>query len=344
ILIFVETNISLLTTGVLGRPIFDKLKVSRERLAYIIDSTCSPVSILVLFNGWGAYLLVQLNTAGAEDPVSVLMQTIALNFYPILTLALVFVTIALNRTYGPMHAIENGAREPVKAAGGAFNEAPAPATNWLYMAIPLIIMIGGTIGFMIWTGEGDIRAGSGSQAILWSVVLATAAAFGFLVLSGREKGEAVNLGFKGMGDLLPAVTVIFLALVLGDSLKALGTGPFIAKLAGQVPAPWAIPAILFVVAGFTSFTSGTSWGTYAILIPVAVPLAVGAGIPVPLAIAAVMGGGVFGDHCSPISDTTIIASLAAGCDHMEHVRTQLPYALVAGTGATLMYLAAGVLA
>ncbi|MEM1086239.1 MAG: Na+/H+ antiporter NhaC family protein [Pseudomonadota bacterium] len=344
ILIFVETNISLLTSGVLGRPIFGKLKISRERLAYIIDSTCSPVSILVLFNGWGAYLLVQLNTAGAENPVSILMQTITLNFYPILTLALVFLTIGLNRTFGPLRAIESGDQDRVSAASdSAFNDEPEPPSRAIYMALPLLIMIGGTIGFMIWTGDGDIRKGSGSQAILWSVVLATAAAFVFLVLSGRAKGEAVNLGFKGMGDLLPAVTVIFLALVLGDSLKTLGTGPFIAELAGQVPAPFAIPAILFVVAGFTSFTSGTSWGTYAILIPVAVPLAVGAGIPVPLAIAAVMGGGVFGDHCSPISDTTIIASLAAGCDHMEHVRTQLPYALVAGGAATLMYLVAGAL-
>lgn len=343
VLIFVETNISLLTTGVLGRPLFDKLKLSRERLAYIIDSTCSPVSILILFNGWGAYLLLQLNAAGAKEPVSILMQTIALNFYPLLTLAFVFLTVAMNRTYGPMHAIETGERASVKAVGVAFNEEPAPASNWLYMAIPLFIMIGGSIGFMLWTGDGDIRAGSGSQAILWSVILATAAAFIFLVVSGRAKGEAVNLGFKGMGDLLPAVAVIFLALVLGDSLKALGTGPFIAGLAAQVPAPWAIAAILFIVAGFTSFTSGTSWGTYAILIPVAVPLAVGSGVPVPLVVAAVMGGGVFGDHCSPISDTTIIASLAAGCDHMEHVRTQLPYALVAGVGATGLYLLAGLL-
>ncbi|MEM1391093.1 MAG: Na+/H+ antiporter NhaC family protein [Pseudomonadota bacterium] len=344
VLIFVETNISLLTSGVLARPIFDKLKLSRERLAYIIDSTCSPVSILVLFNAWGAYILGLLIEAGTEEPVTVLMQTITLNFYPLLTLALVFVTIGLNRTFGPMHLIETGAKTSVQATGGAFNEAPAPPSNWAYMAVPLLIMIGGTIGFMIWTGNGDIREGSGSQAILWSVILATAVAFVFLVLSGREKGQAVNLGFKGMGDLLPAVTVIFLALVLGDSLSALGTGPYIAELASQVPAPFAIPALLFVVAGFTSFTSGTSWGTYAILIPVAVPLAIGAGIPLPLAVAAVTGGGVFGDHCSPISDTTIIASLAAGCDHMEHVRTQLPYALIAGAGATVMYLIAGILA
>lgn len=344
VLIFVETNISLLTTGVLGRPLFDKLNVSRERLAYIIDSTCSPISILILFNGWGAFLLVQLNKAGAAQPVSVLMQTIALNFYPLLTLLLVFLTIALNRTFGPMGAIERGEVESISvSSGGAFNEVPDTPSRAIYMAVPLLIMIGGTIGFMLWTGGGDIRKGSGSQAILWSVLLATAAGFIFLVISGRAKGKAIDLGFEGMGKLLPAVTVIFLALVLGNSLDALETGPFIAKMAAAFPAPFAIPAILFIAAGFTSFTSGTSWGTYGILIPVAVPLAVGAGVPVPLAVAAVMGGGVFGDHCSPISDTTIIASLAAGCDHIEHVRTQMPYALLAGGAATIMYLAAGAL-
>ncbi|MEM9180727.1 MAG: Na+/H+ antiporter NhaC family protein, partial [Pseudomonadota bacterium] len=210
-----------------------------------------------------------------------------------------------------------------------------------YMAIPLVIMIGGTIGFMIWTGNGDIRQGSGSQAILWSVILATAAAFLCLAHSRRAKGELVEIGFKGMGDLLPAVTMIFLALVLGASLNAVGMREFIASIASSFPAPGVIPAILFLAAAITSFTAGTSWGTYGIIIPVAVPLALGAGVPLPLAVAAVMGGGVFGDHCSPISDTTIIASLASGCDHMEHVRTQLPYALVGGVAATGLYLMAG---
>ncbi|MEL6723638.1 MAG: Na+/H+ antiporter NhaC family protein [Pseudomonadota bacterium] len=342
VLIFVETNISLLTTGILGRPLFDKLNVSRERLAYIIDSTCAPVSVLILFNGWGAYLLGLMNENGVEGATSVLMATIALNFYAWITLALVFVTVVSNKTFGPLATVERtGSSVAAGASGSVFNEAPAPASKALYMAIPLVIMIGGTIGFMLWTGNGDIRKGSGSQAILWSVILATAAAFLCLAHSKRAKGELVELGFKGMGDLLPAVTMIYLALVLGASLNAVGMREFIAGIASSFPAPWVIPAILFLASGITSFTAGTSWGTYGIIVPVAVPLAVGAGIPLPLAIAAVMGGGVFGDHCSPISDTTIIASLASGCDHMEHVRTQLPYALVGGVLATGLYLAAG---
>ena len=126
VLIFVETNISLLTTGILGLPLFDKLSLSRERLAYIIDSTCAPVSVLILFNGWGAYLLGLLNESGVEGATGVLMGTIALNFYALITLAVVFATVLLNRTVGPMAAIERGDVQSVSvAAGGAFNEAPA---------------------------------------------------------------------------------------------------------------------------------------------------------------------------------------------------------------------------
>ncbi|MEM1147856.1 MAG: Na+/H+ antiporter NhaC family protein [Pseudomonadota bacterium] len=342
VLIFVETNISLLTTGILGRPLFDKLKLSRERLAFIIDSTCAPVSVLILFNGWGAYLLGLLNENGVEGATGVLMSTIGLNFYAWIAIALVFFTVFSNRTFGPLAASERTAAGPTAALkGDVFNEAPAAPSSASYMAIPLLIMIGGTLGFMIWTGDGDIRQGSGSQAILWSVILATAAAFLCLAHSKRAKGELVDLGFRGMGDLLPAVTMIYLALVLGASLNAVGMREFIASIASSFPAPAAIPAILFVAAAITSFAAGTSWGTYGIIIPVAVPLALGAGVPLPLAVAAVMGGGVFGDHCSPISDTTIIASLASGCDHMDHVRTQLPYAVVGGILATGLYLTAG---
>ncbi|MBR9836238.1 MAG: sodium:proton antiporter, partial [Alphaproteobacteria bacterium] len=322
VLIFVETNVSLLASGVLGRPLFDRLKVSRARLAYIIDSTCAPISVLILFNGWGGYIAGLMEANGVEAPFTVLFQTIGLNFYAVLTVALVFVTIALNRTFGPMAYADANWAEPVGLSEGVpdddLHETPSRA---IYMGLPVLILVGGALGFMWWTGDGNITQGSGSQSILWAVVLATACAFVFLAMSKRAEGDMINTGFKGMGDLLPAVTVIFMALVLGNSLRELGTGAFIAGMAENMPSQWLIPAILFIAAGVTSFTTGTSWGTYGILVPVAVPLAVGAGLPMPLVIAAVMGGGVFGDHCSPISDTTIIASLAAGCDHMEHVKT-----------------------
>lgn len=336
VIIFVETNVSLLATGLLGRRLFDRTGLSRARLAYVIDSTCAPISVLVLLNGWGAFVLGLLATNGVEAPLGVLVESVPLNAYALLTVGIVFLVVLTNRSIGPMR--EADAR--IAAASGEETDTSEEG-SLLAFVLPMLILVGGSIGFMAWTGGGNILAGSGSRSILWAVCLATAAAFILLWMRRQPAKDLIDSGFKGMGDLLPAVTIIFMALALGDSLRALGTGAFIAQLASTMPYDWAIPAILFLAACVTSFTTGTSWGTYGILVPLAIPLAVGAGVPLPLALAAVLGGGVFGDHCSPISDTTIIASLASGCDHIEHVRTQLPYALIAGAGAILFYLAAG---
>lgn len=347
--LFMETNVSLLSTGIMGRPLFDRLKMSRERLAYIIDSTSAPISILILINGWGAYLLGLIQDYGFENPVGILAATIPLNFYALITLAGVYLTVFSDKVIGPMKAAEARLDRPGVEANAGENEDPA-STKARYMAIPLAVMVFGTLGFMLWTGYREtgvlngqtMMSGSGSQSILWAVVLATGAAFLLLRFSGRFKTEKlVNLGFEGMGELLPAVGVIFLSLALGASLKALGTGAFIAGLAASFPVPGVIPVILFIAAGVTSFATGTSWGTYGILVPIAIPLAIGADIPPALAMAAVMGGGVFGDHCSPISDTSIIASFAAGTDHISHVQTQLPYALIGASLACAFYLIAG---
>jgi len=339
VIIFVETNVSLLATGLLGQRLFDRVNLSRARLAYVIDSTCAPVSVLILLNGWGAFILSLLAANEVDEPLKVMVEAIPLNLYALLTLGLVFYVVLSNRSFGPLRKSDAEAMSAPQTDSVA---AGAEGSVWTFV-IPMLILVGGAIGFMAWTGGGNILAGSGSQSILWAVCLATVAAFLMLTRRKQKNGELVEAGFKGMGDLLPAVTIIFLALALGSSLKALGTGVFIAQLASAMPYNWAIPAVLFVAAGITSFTTGTSWGTYGILIPLAIPLAAGAGVPLPLVLAAVLGGGVFGDHCSPISDTTIIASLASGCDHLEHVRTQLPYALFAGAGALAFYLVAGVL-
>jgi Na+/H+ antiporter NhaC len=164
-----------------------------------------------------------------------------------------------------------------------------------------------------------------------------------LLLSRRnDHTELVHIGFKGMGELLPLVTIVLLSLALGSSLKELGTGVFLAGLVGDYLPLVFIAPMLFIAGALISFSTGTSWGTFAILIPIAAPLIIALDLPAPLMLAAVLGGGVFGDHCSPISDTTAVSSLASGCDLLEHVRTQLPYALVAGIATVILYLVAGI--
>ena len=334
--IFVETNVSLLSSGVLGQRLFDAHGLSRERLAYIIDSTSAPVSALILLNGWGAYALGLVEPYGFESPIGVVAGTIPWNFYALLTLAGVYLTVFTGRVFGPMKTAAT------KAVLAEDEEAVAP-TRSIYMWLPLLTMIGAALGFMAWTGGGNILAGNGSQSILWAVCLAMLVA-GVLLAVGKAfpAGGLQARGFAGIAEMVPVVAILFLSIALGDSLRVLGTGTFMAGVAEAFVSPVIVPAVVFVVAGVTAFMTGTSWGTYGIMIPIAMPLAVALGIPPSLALAAVLGGGVFGDHCSPISDTTIIASLAAGCDHIEHVRTQLPYALVAGGIAVAMYLAAGV--
>nr|WP_221400897.1 Na+/H+ antiporter NhaC family protein [Parvularcula dongshanensis] len=333
--LFVETNVSLLGSGVLGRPLYDAHGLSRERLAYIIDSTSAPVSVLVPFNGWGAYAMGLVAAQGLAQPFGVVLGAVPLNFYALLTVGLVYVTALTGRVFGPMRAAD-ARTEAVAAPGGAAPTRPR------YMWVPLGVLVGGALLFMTLTGGGSIVNGDGARSILWAVSLA--ALLGALlvrrdrVMDGQAVGRAV---FGGIGEMVPLVTVLLLALALGASLNALGTGEMVARLAAGSLPPFLAPAVLFVAAGVASFSTGTSWGTYGLLIPIAMPLAAALGVPPTLALAAVLGGGVFGDHCSPLSDTTLIASVASGTEHLSHVTTQLPYALATGAAALAAYLISG---
>jgi len=339
-LIFVETNVSLLSSGVLGRRLYDTHGISRERLAYVIDSTSAPVSALILLNGWGAYVLTLIQPYGFERPVGVLAGTVAWNAYSILTLLGVYFTVLTNRSFGPMRTADAAAKPGAMELEAAVDHTPPGRA--VHMWLPLLVMVAGSVGFMIWTGKGNILAGSGSKSILWGVCLAIAVAAVMLratrVFSAAEIQERF---FRGLGEMVPPVTILLLAVAFGASLKTLGTGAFMAGVVSDFIPPALVPAAVFVVSGLTAFMTGTSWGTYGIMVPIAMPVAQALGLPPEVMLAGVIGGGVFGDHCSPISDTTVIASLAAGCDHVRHVATQLPYALAAGAGALLVYLVAG---
>ena len=335
VVLFIESNLSVLTAGILSRGLFDKFGMSRARLAYIIDSTSAPICILIMFNAWGAYVLGLISTYDIDRPVSVLIGSVPLNFYAITTIAIVFYVVLRDRVHGPM------ARADKQAA--TENEAlpEFAATKARYMVIPLFVLIGGIFAFMYWTGNGTLTEGDGTQSILYATALATLVAYLMMLISRRfSHHDLVNIGFEGMSELLQLVLIVLLSLALGASLKLLGTGTFIAGLAGEhVPLVLIVP-MLFLAGALVSFTTGTSWGTFALMIPIGMPLIETLGLPPSLVLSAVLGGGIFGDHCSPISDTTAVSSIAAGCDLLEHVRTQLPYALVAGGLTFVLYIIA----
>ncbi len=337
IVIFIESNLSVLTSGILARGLFDKYGMSRARLAYIIDSTSAPICILILLNGWGAYVLALLSNYELESsPAEILWGTVPLNFYALVTLAIVFYTVLRDKVHGPMAKSDANAQIESRDHQHEF-----PPTKARFMVVPLAVMVFGMVAFMYWTGDGMLTEGSGSKSVLYATALACLVAYIMMLMSGKFKHiQLVDIGFKGMGELLPLVTIVLFSLALGASLKQLGTGVFVAGLVGDyLPLVLVVP-VLFLSGAIISFTTGTSWGTFAILIPLAVPLIQTLGLPPSLVLSAILGGGVFGDHCSPISDTTAVSAIASGCDLLEHVRTQLPYALIAGGITLLLYVVA----
>ncbi|GAB2697417.1 Na+/H+ antiporter NhaC family protein [Aliiglaciecola aliphaticivorans] len=339
IVIFIESNLSVLTAGIFARGLFDKFGMSRARLAYLIDSTSAPVCILILLNGWGAFVLGLLDGYDLEESsASILWGTVAFNFYAIITLVIAAYTVFADKVHGPMAKAE----QQLDATQSSLSAAPASKAR--FMVVPILTMVLSMVGFMFWTGDGVLSQGSGSKSVLYATVLATVVAY-FLLISSKQFNHqrAVEIGFKGMGELLPLVSIVLLSLTLGASLKILGTGTFVAGMVGEyLPLVFVVP-MLFIAGAIMSFTTGTSWGTFAILIPIGVPLIQQLGLPPSLVIAAILGGGIFGDHCSPISDSTAVSSIASGCDLLEHVRTQLPYALVAGSLTLVAYFIASLI-
>lgn len=347
--IFIESSITCLVTGAVSRPVFEKFKISREKLAYICDSTSAPVCILIPLNAWGAYVLGLLNREGVENPIAVFFQTIPLNFYAILAVAIVTFIAFTFKDFGPMRKAETRSRETGKTiADGATpmvseettsveakSGIPLRAMNMILPIATMVLMM--PVSLYI-TGNGDMTAGSGSTSVLWSVLLAIVVA-GVLSIAQKilSAHEVINLTLKGMGGLIPLAILMNFAFAIGDTSKALGTGIYVASLAKSALEPSIVAPLLFLTSSFIAFSTGTSWGTFAIMMPIAVPTAALMGVNLPLCVAAVLSGGVFGDHSSPISDTTLVSSMAAASDHIDHVKTQLPYALAAGGGAALLF-------
>lgn len=344
IVIFIESNITVLVAGSVGRPLFDRFRVSREKLAYLIDSTSAPICILIPLNAWGAYILGILAQLNVAQPFNVFLATIPINFYALAAVLLAGLTATLGWSFGPMRRAEQRTQEgkllwddavplidPDVISPPGNDRIPARARNMVLPIAAMVLMM----PLALWvTGDGDLRAGSGATSVLWAVLFGLVVAWLLLLVQRAYSVDALTrLGLKGAGGLVSLALVLLLALSLAAVANALGTGAYIARLTADLLPPVIFLPLVFLVAAVVAFSTGTSWGTFAIMLPIAVPAAMTLGLPVAPFVAASLSGGIFGDHASPISDTTIISSMAAATDHIDHVRTQLPYALIAGAAA-----------
>ena len=352
LVIFVESSITLLVAGSVSRPLFDRYRVSREKLAYLIDATSAPVCVMIPLNAWGAFIISIVASTGVENPLQVFIAAVPLNLYAITAIVLAGVVIWKNINLGPMKKAEERTQGgqilwpdsvpliDVSAERVEVDEQDLPSA-WL-MGLPILAMVLMMPVSLYITGDGDIIRGSGSVAVLWSVCFAIAVAWTMALLKGGSSvAELMQVFMKGAGDLLPIAIILLLALTLGDVANALGTGVYVANVVSGNISPVLLAPLVFLVSAFIAFSVGSSWGTFAIMIPIAVPVAMTLGIPVPLMLGAAISGAIFGDHASPISDTTVLASMASASDHIEHVRTQLPYALIAAAIAAVGFLLIG---
>lgn len=387
--VFFDDYANMLIRGNTLRPVTDQLRISREKLAYIIDSVAAPIAVIAPISTWVGFEISLIGDslrnaaeatqdpvvreqllAAAANPFNVFLHSIPYLFYPILTLAMVLMLALTGRDFGPMHAAEQRA-----ASGGGLHRpgamlaadtdapdvspAPGAPSRWYNAVVPILVVIAVALAGLYYTGaqalppgERSLRAVIGVadpfSALLWASFSGVVTA---ILLASVQRilslPQAIEAAVGGMRAMLLAMVILVLAWGLSGITEALGTGPYLASaLEGALPV-WMLPVLVFLIAALTSFATGTSWGTMAILFPVVVPLAVAMGAGAGFdggsnytillgAISSIMAGSVFGDHASPISDTTVLSSMASGSDHIDHVRTQLPYAVIVAVIAMLV--------
>jgi tetracycline resistance efflux pump len=353
VVIFIESSITSLVAGTVTKPLCDKHGVSRAKLAYICDSTSAPICSLIPLNGWGA-LLLGLITAGVTqgviegNSITLLLNAMPYNFYAWITLLIVLLVIFFRIEIGPMR---HSKAIPLQTT--THTMLPPSLIDVL---LPILFLIVTVFLTLYYTGTQALtevtlkeatlfdilQKSSGSTSVYYGVIATLLFLYLFYVPRKRLTHKTYLQGiFEGMSEMLPITAVLLFAILIGKVIGELGTATYLATLLHGTLSPALIPLLIFLVAALISFSTGTSWGTFSIMMPIALTLGATMELHLPLVIAAVISGGIFGDHASPISDTTIISSMASGCDPIEHVRTQLPYALIGGILAGLAFLLFG---
>ncbi|SFL43611.1 Na+/H+ antiporter NhaC [Gracilibacillus orientalis] len=369
VLIFIDDYFNSLAVGQVSRPLTDRYKISRAKLAYFIDSTSAPITVITPISSWGAYIIGTLGSifAAAEvtefQPLEAFIKMIPLNMYAFAAMLLVFLVAIFNIDIGAMRTHEKRALEtghvvdPAKKIMSAdMNENAVVNQNGkiMHLLIPIILLVVATIAMMLYTGY---QATEGSATILTmfentnvnlslfigglcAVVIGIVM---YLFLKG-SKLSVMKVIKDGSLSMMPAIYILILAWMIGSIIEIVDTGGYLANLVDQVSFNVNYLALLlFVIAGFMALATGTSWGTFGIMLPIAAQIAIVYDVDLVLpAMAAVLAGSVFGDHCSPISDTSILSSTGAGANHMDHVITQLPYAFISALAAGIGYLIFGI--
>ncbi|MET3699488.1 Na+/H+ antiporter NhaC [Bacillus oleivorans] len=370
ILIFIDDYFNSLAVGQVSRPITDRHRVSRAKLAYLIDSTAAPVCVVSPVSSWGAYIVAAIATILADNEItgftafSAYLGTIPMNFYVWVTLAIVFIIAIRQTDFGPMRvheqrAIETGeVFDPEKPIPGEVKQdLPVNQRGTVAdLILPIIGLVIGTVGAMIWTGyqtagTADIFAVFENTDVALSLLVGGLVGLAvtlilFFIHAGKKNVQgktAIPVILEGIKSMLPAVYILVFAWIIAALIGKLQTGEYLAAVVEDLNiSVGLLPVIIFIIAGIMAFATGSSWGSFGILLPIAGEIASATSVEILIpTFAAVLAGSVLGDHSSPISDTTILSSTGAASNHLDHFATQLPYVLVAGVISALGFLVLG---
>ncbi|WP_390904746.1 Na+/H+ antiporter NhaC family protein [Peptoniphilus equinus] len=355
VLIFIDDYFNCLTVGAVMKPITDANHISRAKLAHIIDSTAAPVCILAPVSSWAASVVAIIGDTGVENPMQVFLSTIPLNLYALFTLLTVLIFSVTKYEIGAMEAFE---REDTSKLVSEDEVGYQHSDNGrvIDLVLPILVLIGVTVAMMLRTGgffDGtDAATAFGDANVNLSLVIGSVVAIvcAFVMYIPRKLVSFrvfMDGIVDGMKSMIAAIVILILAWTIGGitSEEYLNTGGYIAGLIEQSQMPmWILPTIIFIVASFLAFSTGTAWGTFGILIPIVVPILIQSNHMhyISIVLAAIFSGSVFGDHCSPISDTTILSSAGAGSDHIAHVSSQITYAMICAVATAVGFFVAGV--
>lgn len=353
--VFIDDYFNSLVVGSVARPLTDRYYISRSKLAYLLDSTAAPICVISPVSSWGAYIIALiggiLTAHGFTDSghLSTFVQMIPMNFYAIFALLLLLCVALMGLDIGPMRQHELNAQkgnlydESKGLPPGANSDLPEADTGKIIgLFLPITVLVFATFYFMVSSG-GDALAAKNEafsligafentdvgSSLFFGALIGLIVTLVLVIYQGVDKKMIVKGVVEGAKSMLPAIYILLFAWTIAGVIGQLETGKYMASLAtGNIPFAM-LPAVLFILAGLTAFSTGTSWGTFGIMLPIAADMAMGShtGMMLPM-LAAVLAGAVFGDHCSPISDTTILSSTGANCHHIDHVITQLPYAQI----------------
>ncbi|WP_319621443.1 Na+/H+ antiporter NhaC family protein [Pseudovibrio sp. SPO723] len=368
LIVFIDDYFNALLVGNVARPVTDHYKISREKLAYCIDSTSAPICVISPISTWGAYIMSLLagilvaNEVVEYSALSAFVSMIPLNYYALVSFGLLLCVAVMRLDIGPMASAEYRAQkgklwDPAKGLPpGEDVGLPEAETGKVFNFVgPLLLLVALVIGLMMYSGASGLAANGeaftligalenadGAWAMAASGIVTVAFTVALLMVQGVPTAHIGQAFVKGLQSMLPAVYILLMAWTIAGVIGDLETGKYLASLAsGNLPSAF-VPVLAFLIAAAAAFSTGTSYGTFAIMLPIAANMAfhLDAELLMP-AMAAVLAGGVFGDHCSPISDTTILSSTGSGCHHIDHVATQLPYALLAALVSMASYFTVG---